>query len=195
MKHSKPILFSAMIVVLFTVTMIGGCKKEIATCTDGIQNQTETGIDCGGSCIACPTCSDGIQNQNETAIDCGGVCSACPCPYGYEGTNCTTEVRSKFLGQFQGPETCTVGNDNYILTITISSADIGKVIFSNVYNQAFNAIASVSGTSFTVASQTVATNVTVSGTGTISGNTLTFTYIIATSGGTNNTCTFVGVRQ
>ena len=24
-----------------------------------------------------PTCSDGIQNQDETGIDCGGVCSAC----------------------------------------------------------------------------------------------------------------------
>ena len=23
------------------------------------------------------TCSDGIQNQDETAVDCGGVCTAC----------------------------------------------------------------------------------------------------------------------
>lgn len=28
-----------------------------------------------------PTCQDGIQNQNETGIDCGGVCeTACPLP-------------------------------------------------------------------------------------------------------------------
>lgn len=27
-----------------------------------------------------PTCSDGIMNQNETGIDCGGVCPACPTP-------------------------------------------------------------------------------------------------------------------
>ncbi|MBK7389722.1 MAG: hypothetical protein IPI23_11835 [Bacteroidetes bacterium] len=26
-----------------------------ATCSDGIQNQGETGIDCGGPCAACPT--------------------------------------------------------------------------------------------------------------------------------------------
>lgn len=26
------------------------------------------------------SCSDGIQNQNETGIDCGGVCSACSSP-------------------------------------------------------------------------------------------------------------------
>ncbi|MBK8414265.1 MAG: hypothetical protein IPL22_06950 [Bacteroidetes bacterium] len=51
-----------------------------ATCSDGIQNQGETGIDCGGPCAACPTatCSDGIQNQGETGIDCGGPCAPCP---------------------------------------------------------------------------------------------------------------------
>ncbi|UKN03649.1 T9SS type A sorting domain-containing protein [Paracrocinitomix mangrovi] len=50
------------------------------TCTDGIQNQGETGVDCGGPCPACPppSCVDGIQNQNETGIDCGGVCPVCP---------------------------------------------------------------------------------------------------------------------
>jgi len=50
------------------------------TCSDGIQNQDETNIDCGGSCSACipdATCTDGIQNQNEAGIDCGGICQAC----------------------------------------------------------------------------------------------------------------------
>lgn len=49
-----------------------------ATCSDGIQNQGETGIDCGGPCAACPTCDDGVQNGSETGIDCGGSCTACP---------------------------------------------------------------------------------------------------------------------
>ncbi len=52
------------------------------TCTDGIQNGNETGVDCGGAdcpaCEAIPTCNDGIQNGNETGIDCGGTdCPAC----------------------------------------------------------------------------------------------------------------------
>lgn len=38
-------------------------------------NGNETGVDCGGSCGACPTCFDHIQNQNETGVDCGGPCS------------------------------------------------------------------------------------------------------------------------
>lgn len=50
------------------------------SCTDGIQNGDETGVDCGGSvCPACPTCDDGIQNGDETDVDCGGSsCPACP---------------------------------------------------------------------------------------------------------------------
>ncbi|MGH1437321.1 MAG: zinc metalloprotease, partial [Lewinella sp.] len=50
------------------------------TCDDGIQNGSETGVDCGGpDCAACPTCDDGIQNGNETGVDCGGPdCAACP---------------------------------------------------------------------------------------------------------------------
>jgi len=62
----------------YTVSISGAPSP---TCSDGIQNQGESGIDCGGPCSACPpppTCSDGIQNQNETGIDCGGTCPACP---------------------------------------------------------------------------------------------------------------------
>ncbi|MBN2422331.1 hypothetical protein JXB41_03825 [Candidatus Woesearchaeota archaeon] len=49
-----------------------------ATCFDGIKNQAETGVDCGGPCLPCPTCEDGIKNQGETDVDCGGPCTACP---------------------------------------------------------------------------------------------------------------------
>ncbi len=52
-------------------------------CADGIMNQDETGIDCGGKyCLPCDNCTDGIQNQDETGIDCGGsiCCAVCPPP-------------------------------------------------------------------------------------------------------------------
>ncbi len=66
----------------------------IATCYDGIKNNGETGIDCGGPCPPCPTCDDGIKNQKETGIDCGGPCPPCPgCDNGIkdsfeEGVDC-----------------------------------------------------------------------------------------------------------
>ena len=51
-----------------------------ATCTDGMQNGDEEGVDCGGTggCPVCASCTDGIKNGNELGIDCGGIdCSAC----------------------------------------------------------------------------------------------------------------------
>ena len=55
-----------------------------ASCTDGIQNGNETGIDCGGpTCVACPNCFNGIQDGNETGIDCGPSCpDPCHCSNG-----------------------------------------------------------------------------------------------------------------
>ncbi len=64
------------------LTSPAACERDEVqpTCTDGIQNGNETGVDCGGpDCVACPTCTDGILNGNETDVDCGGPdCPACP---------------------------------------------------------------------------------------------------------------------
>lgn len=48
------------------------------TCYDALQNQGETGIDCGGPCEICNavTCNDRKQNGDEEGLDCGG--SSCP---------------------------------------------------------------------------------------------------------------------
>jgi hypothetical protein len=48
-----------------------------SSCSDTVQNGDETGVDCGGSCSACPTCSDTTRNGDETGTDCGGSCTAC----------------------------------------------------------------------------------------------------------------------
>lgn len=56
------------------------CKDVAKLCGDG--QGCKTGDDCesracwAGKCQV-PTCSDGIQNGNETGIDCGG---GAPCP-------------------------------------------------------------------------------------------------------------------
>jgi hypothetical protein len=70
----------SLIIVFASVAIISCSKKDdesTGTCSDGIKNQTETGIDCGGPCAVCPSCTDGIKNQGETDIDCGGPCTAC----------------------------------------------------------------------------------------------------------------------
>lgn len=94
------------------------CESE--TCSDGIKNQDETDIDCGGSCPLCedgrncsvdsdcisswcyngtcqtPSCSDGIQNQQEEGVDYGGPCLPYHCfdgiqNYNETGTDCGRE--------------------------------------------------------------------------------------------------------
>ncbi|CAF1448739.1 unnamed protein product [Adineta ricciae] len=67
---------------------------EAPSCTDGNQNQDESGVDCGGltcparcdlgqhcthnaDCSNVPSCDDGNKNQDEMGIDCGGsICTA-----------------------------------------------------------------------------------------------------------------------
>lgn len=64
-----------------------------------------------------PTCSDNIQNQNETGIDCGGVCPACqiapPAPTTYSLTNFISLVQN-WLGI--GNSTSDVNNDGIVNT-------------------------------------------------------------------------------
>jgi hypothetical protein len=60
--------------------------EYVPECYDGIQNQAEDGIDCGGPCPPCWTCYDRVKNQGEEGIDCGGPCKPCP--------NCTDGKRN-----------------------------------------------------------------------------------------------------
>jgi hypothetical protein len=54
-----------------------------ASCSNGIRDDSETGVDCGGPCPAScansappASCSDQLRNQDETGVDCGGSCAA-----------------------------------------------------------------------------------------------------------------------
>ncbi len=85
-----------------------------AHCQNGVLDEDETGIDCGGSCEGCekgsfcmddsdcitawcdngvcstPSCSDGIRNGGEEGIDCGDVCDN-DCPICGNGVKENTE--------------------------------------------------------------------------------------------------------
>lgn len=60
-----------------TITASSGCLT-IVWDSDGSVNGNgwAAAISCG-TCPA-PTCSDGVQNGTETGVDCGGTCGACP---------------------------------------------------------------------------------------------------------------------
>ena len=47
--------------------------------------------------VAAENCTDGVQNQNETGVDCGGVCSAC----GKTKTFCSHFKKSSYQWQVE----------------------------------------------------------------------------------------------
>lgn len=115
----------------------GTCAAVSASCTDGVQNGTETDVDCGGSCGPCAdgqscgapadctsgycnrgecvplgTCADGARNGEETDVDCGGPsCAECPNGRGcVAGTDCrsgTCDTSGSNLCVNPGGPTCT----------------------------------------------------------------------------------------
>ncbi|MBK7855533.1 MAG: hypothetical protein IPJ79_12065 [Bacteroidetes bacterium] len=59
-------LNAVLSLIIVSSLVFCGCKKD-SNDDNNNNNTTET-------------CSDGIKNQDETDIDCGGVCPACPSP-------------------------------------------------------------------------------------------------------------------
>ncbi len=78
----KKLILSSLLITALALSF-AGCADDTgsggASCFNGIQDGTETGVDCGGpDCAPCPTCDDGIQNGGETGVDCGGPdCAPC----------------------------------------------------------------------------------------------------------------------
>ncbi len=101
----------------------GACQNGrcvAATCSDGIKNGSETGVDCGGSC---PRCANGqscaSRNDCASALCLDGTCQTCstssPCGTDASGLSCP--CRPPLAG---GPAFCTQGNS---AGTTVTSCD------------------------------------------------------------------------
>lgn len=172
MKTLRLLLLCTALVGLATTW--NSCEKEDEpTCTDGIQNGDETGIDCGGDCDPCPTCTDGIQNGEETGVDCGGPdCDPC-----YEGIE---DTKWQSSGANVAPLLVALFNTDSIYaefhgdhTYKVEQYDnVGaKVDLSGTYTQAVSAVA---GIWTVVVNQTVPSAITAEGIFQISGDTLRY---------------------
>lgn len=80
---------------LFNVPGLATLTLHPPTCSDGVVDASEQGVDCGGACEPCTGCDDGIQNGDELGVDCGGRCfnDLCACFNGdqdpwEEGVDC-----------------------------------------------------------------------------------------------------------
>lgn len=121
----------------------------------------------------------------------GGTCDqstgGCDCLAGYEGTNCETEMRTKFLGSYKYNESTATGCGGFSdwpSSIAISSTSVEKILITG-----FGAF-QCSGTDIVVEATVDGVNLTVvanqsfcsgtltiiSGSGSISGNNITISY-------------------
>lgn len=150
------------------------CKKEDeATCTDGIQNGDETGVDCGGSCAACPTCTDGIQNGEETGVDCGGP----DCPACYVGLQ---DTKWQSSGSNVAPLLVAVFNTDSIYaefhgdnTYLVEQYDMtgAKTVLTGTYTQSESSVAGIWNI---LLEQTTPTAITVEGIFEITGDVMKY---------------------
>ena len=111
------------------------------------------------------------------------------CDLGYEGDNCKTEVRAKYLGNFNGSEACTSGTTPVSVNGVTVSGDVVKVTFTNLYGAGFNTTGTVQADgSITIANQSFGTG-QISGSATINAGKIVITYTV-TSGGASDACTW-----
>lgn len=101
-------------------------------------------------------------------------------------------ARDKFIGSYNVNENCDSGNWNYSISITESSSSFNAIVISNFGDYSVNVRAVVSGANITF--NDTQSGITFSGSGNISGNTLTIIYT-ASSGGNTDNCTKTCIRQ
>ncbi|MBK7855786.1 MAG: calcium-binding EGF-like domain-containing protein [Bacteroidetes bacterium] len=109
----------------------------------------------------------------------GGTCDegTCICAAGYEGTNCETAMRTKFIASYNCSNSCLPGS-SWSCSITSSATGIDKVVLQDLGNTpGLDVTGTVDGSSITIASQTDTDDAgdswTIEGSGSISGTTLT----------------------
>ncbi len=118
-----------------TVTSTTGCLTFTWTSDGSVIN---SGWAAAVSCVACPTCTDGIQNGTETGIDCGGtMCPPCPCgditvpalPYTNTGINTNT-----YGDNYSSLSTCSsiyMNGDDVLFEYTPAVNESVDIILSN----------------------------------------------------------------
>lgn len=140
-------------------------------------------------------------NKDECkSVDCGpnGTCisGSCSCATGYEGSNCATESRAKFINQYTVTASCQA---SYVANIMAKSGtDVTQVTINNfagldaAAGTTTSVNATISGTHIKIPTQNVvgfsSATITASGDGDIANGVITMSYTV-TAGTTVNTCT------
>ncbi len=122
-------------------------------------------------------CKDVVCQNGGTCAD--GICT---CAAGYEGTRCEIASATKFLGNYDVSEQCSISGNvgPYSATISQSSTSAVTILLQNFGD--FQATITVSGTvngnTLTIPQQTVS-GYTVSGSGTYNNGVISIPYTVS----------------
>ncbi len=124
----------------------GGCIESTGTCitvrftSDGTVNRG--GWEATVNCLSAPTCSDGIQNGNERGIDCGGTCAACGCGDNFTdpGQDCGYANNENVTYTYCAPsgETVTVNFTSFSIENETNCAYDGLTVYDGASDAAAN---------------------------------------------------------
>lgn len=122
------------------------------------------------------------------------------CETGYEGSDCKTLSRAKFIGQWKGSEQCNDDEQDYTISITTNSINDLTINYTNVNNKNFIATGKiVSANEIHLEGNAIGTGggkIAFSGSALLdeSSGTITVNYLISTDI-SNNGCTFIGKKK
>lgn len=119
------------------------------------------------------------------------------CDPGYEGTDCKTEWRTKFVGTYQFADVCPSGNYTGTATVSISASDVVKVLITNYAG--LGGTATLTGTldesnKISISTGSAAGYTITNATGTLTNNIINWTYTI-NDGTATETCTSTWTKQ
>ncbi len=165
------LLFMAIGVMTFT-----SCKKEGCTNPKAENYDAKAKTD-DGSCKIKGCTDNNAENYDADATDDDGSCVL---------------AREKFLGTYTVNETCNSGTFNYTLTVSTSTAGDEFIILNNLYYSEAAVKATVNGSNINF--NDTQGGINYSGTGSISGTTLTLIYTASANGLTDD-CTATCIKQ
>lgn len=130
-----------------------------------------------------------FAGMTTTLVSCGGDTA---CPVGYEGSDCKTLSRDKFVATWSGSDVCTSGSYTIDMVVSSSSSSEVKALLSNPGG--FGSAVSITGEitdsgTLTFTNQDVGGGRNLNGKITINstGTSITFDYTVTdTSGGSDN---------
>ena len=150
------------------------------------------------SCTSDPCKNVTCKNSGVATASTDNKSCACNCAAGFEGTDCSTLSRTKYLGTWKGSDVCTSGT--YGVTLTAANAsDSTSILISNIGG--FGTAVTITG-KFTGSNKITFTGQDIGGQRTLDG-TMTFTstsamttnYTVKPATGASDVCNGAYTKQ